>query len=52
MKRSQLGIWKYERKNLIGKGKYTVKVGHQSLVKVEGRLKDKIGKVSISTIKS
>lgn len=29
----------------MGKGKYTVKVGHQSLVKVEGRLKDKIGKV-------
>ena len=34
-----------ERKNLIGKGKYTIKVLDQTLTKLVGRLKDKSRKI-------
>ena len=40
-KRTQLKYEKYERKNLIGKGKHTVKAVDQPLIKLVGRLKDK-----------
>ena len=42
----------YERKNVIGKGKYTVKLIDQPLIKLVGRLKDKSSNSSISTISS
>ena len=35
----------YERKNLIGKGKYTVNVGDQQLMKLLRMLKNKSGKI-------
>ena len=41
-----------ERKNLIGKGKYTIKLLDQTLIKIVGSLKDKSQKSSIFTINS
>ena len=45
--------WKYKsykRKNIIGKGKYIVRVGDQPLINLERRLKAKGVKSSISTM--
>ena len=36
----------YERKNLTGKGKHTVKVVDQPLIKLVGSLKDKSSKIT------